>query len=137
MVPIDGLPYDKILGRLTSRPTGTPAELLPGICSDYVEEYPGQQVQLSALEMSRLAPALDLMAKSFRAGIEPANPAVDAARAAVQTMPGNSFHIDLLHFLELLKGNGSDSLLASFSSAVVANERSAGFEDASGLAILP
>jgi hypothetical protein len=135
MVPTNGLPYDKFLGRLTSRPTGTAAELLPGICSDYVEEYPGQQVQLSALEMSTLAPAMELMATTFRGGIDPASEEVRAARAGVQTMPGNSFHIDLLHFLELLAGNGADSLMASLRPAVIANQRSGGFENASGLAI--
>jgi hypothetical protein len=135
LVPTDGLPYDKLLSRFTDRPFGTPAELLPGICSDYVEEYPGQQVQLSALEMSTLAPALELMATTFRGGSVPAGDDVRAARAAVQTMPGNSFHIDLLHFLDLLAGNGADSLLASFRHAVIANQRSAGFENVSGLAI--
>jgi hypothetical protein len=135
MVPTDGLPYEKFLDRLTSRPTGTPAELLPGICSDYVEEYPGQQVELSALDMSMLTPALDLMAATLRDSIDPASPDVRAAYATVQTIPGNSFHIDLPHFLELLAGNGSDSLLASLRSAVIVNERSAGLENASGLAI--
>jgi hypothetical protein len=135
IVPTDGLPYDKFLGRLTSRPARTPAELLPGICSDYVEEYPWQQVALSALEMSMLAPALDVMAATLRDSINPTDPDVRAARAAVQTIPGNSFHIDLLHFLELLAGNGSDSLLTSLRSAVIANERGPGLENARGLAI--
>jgi hypothetical protein len=135
MVPTDGLPYDKFLGRLTNLPGRTPAELLSGICSDYVEAYPGQQVALSALEMSSLAQALDLMAATLRDSIDPGSPDVSAARAAVQTIPGESFHIDLLHFLELLTGHGSDALFASFRSAVIANERSAGFENASGLAI--
>ncbi len=135
MVPTAGLPYDKFLGRLTSRPTGTPAELLPGICSDYVELYPAQPVQLSALDMSTLATTLELMTTTLRGGIDPASDGVRAARAAVQTMPGNSFHIDLLHFLELLAGKGADSLMASFRSAVITNQRSAGFENASGLAI--
>ncbi len=135
IVPNDGLRYDEFLGRLTGRPTRTPVELLPGICSDYVEEYPGQQVALSALEMSTLASALDLMAATFRDSIDPASPDVRVARAAVQTLPGNSFHIDLLHFLELLSGGGSDSLLASLRSAVIANQRSAGLESASGIAI--
>jgi hypothetical protein len=135
MVPTEGLPYDKLLGRLTSRPSRTPAELLPGICADYVEEYPGQQVALSALEMSTLAPALDLMAETLRDSIDPASPDVRVARAAVQTIPGNAFHIDLLHFLELVAGKGSDSLLASFRSAVIANDRSPGLENAAGIAI--
>ena len=135
MVPTDGLPYDKFLGRLTSRPTGTPAELLPGICSDYVAEYPGRQVQLSALEMSTLAPALELMATTFRGGIDAASPDVRAARAAAQTMPGWPFHIDLIDFLYLVPGAASGSLLTALRSAVVANERSAGLDDASGTAI--
>jgi hypothetical protein len=134
-VPIDGLPYDKFLGRLTSRPTRTPAELLPGICSDYVEEYPGQQVELSALEMSMLDPALKVMAATLRDSIDAAGPEVRVARAEVQTMPGNSFHMDLIHFLDLVPGGASDSLLASLRSAVVANARSLGLENASGLAI--
>jgi hypothetical protein len=135
MVPNEGLPYDKFLGRLTSRPSRTPAELLPGVCSDYVDEYPGQQVELSALEMLTLAPALDLMAAILRDSIDPASADVRAARAAVQMIPGNSFHIDLLHFLELVAGNGSDSLLALFRSAVIANHRSPGLENAAGIAI--
>jgi hypothetical protein len=134
MVPTDGLPYGKLLGRLTEHPNGTPAELLPGICSDYVEEYPGQQVQLSALDMSTLATALDLMGTTFR-GVDPAGDDVRAARAAVQTMPGNSFHIDLLHFLGLLADNGADSLAASLRSAVMTNQRSDGLENMSGLAV--
>jgi hypothetical protein len=135
VVPTDGLPYDKFLARLTSRPTRTPAELLPGICSDYVEEYPGQPVALSALEMATLAPALDLMAVNLRDSIDPASTNVRAARAAVQTMPGWPFHVDLVDFLELLGGVGADSLLAELRSTVVANARSAGIDHASGLAI--
>ena len=135
IVPTDGLPYDKFLDRLTSGPTRTPAELLPGVCSDYVEEYPGQQVALSALEMATLAPALDLMAATLRDSIDPTSMDVRTARTEVQTIPGNSFHIDLLHFLGLLAGNVLDSLLASLRSAVIANQRSAGFENASGIAI--
>lgn len=135
IVPTDGLPYDKFLDRLTSRPSRTPAELLPGICSDYVEEYPGQQVGLSALDMTELAPALELMTTTLRDGIDPASPDVRAARAEVQTIPGNSFHIDLLNFLGLLPGDACDSLLAAFRAAVIANERSAGFENASGIAV--
>jgi len=135
IVPTDGLPYDKFLDRLTSRPTRTPAELLPGICADYVEEYPGQQVALSALEMATLAPALDVLAAALRDSINPTGMDVRAARAAALTIPGNLFHIDLLHFLELLAGSGSASILASLRSAVVANQRSPAFGDASGIAI--
>jgi hypothetical protein len=135
LVPTDGLPYDDLLARLTSRPGRTPAELLPGICSGYVEEYPGQQVALSALEMAALSPALDLMAATLRDSIDPAGANVRAARAAVQTMPGWPFHIDLIDYLELLGGDGADSLLAAFRSTVVANERSAGLDHAFGPAI--
>ena len=135
MVPTKGLPYDEFLDRLTSHPTGTPAELLPGVCADYVEEYPGQQVALSALDMATLGRAVDLMAATLRDSIDPASPDVRAARAAVRTMPGMSFHIDLIHFLDLLGVAAPDSLLASLRSAVIANERSSGFENASGLAV--
>ena len=134
-VPTNGLPYDRFFGRLTNRPTGTPAELLPGICSDYVDAYPGQQVEMSALDMATLAPALGQMATILRGGIDPASPDVRAARAAAQTMPGWPFHVDLIHFLDLVPGTASGSLLASLRSAVIVNERSAGFEHASGLAI--
>ena len=134
-VPTNGFPYDRLLDRLTSRPTGTPAELLPGVCSDYVESYPGQPVGLSALEMATLAPALDLMAATFRGSINASDPDVRTARAVVQTMPGWPFHVDLIHFLELLTGAVPDSLLLSLRSAVVANEQGAGLEHASGLAI--
>lgn len=135
LVPINGLPYDEFLSRLTSRPTITAPELLAGLCTDFIAEYPGQQVAISALDMPRFATALELAATTFRGGIDPASDAVRTARAAVQTMPGNAFHIDLLHFLELLPGRAADSLLASFRSAVTANAWSAGFENASGLAV--
>jgi hypothetical protein len=135
LVPADGLPYDKLLDRLTSRPTRTPAELLPDICRDYVEQYPGEEVTLSALDMRGLEPALGLMRAAFRDSITPSNPALRAARAAVQTIPGNSFHIDFIHFLELLAGAVPDSLLASVRSAVIASEQGPGLAHASGLAI--
>jgi len=133
MVPTNGLPYDKLLERLTSRPTRTPAELLPDICADYVEEYPGQQVALSVLDMDELDQALDLLATATTE-LGP-TPTSRAARAEVQTIPGKSFHIDLIHFLELLAGGVPDSLVTSLRSAVIANERSSGLQDASGLAV--
>ena len=135
IVPTDGLPYDKFLDRLIGRPTRAPVEQLPDICSDYVEEYPGQQVALSALDMAKLAPALDLMVATLRDSIDPASTDVRAARAEVQTIPGNTFHVDLIHFIELLAGTVGDSLLASLRSAVIANERSSGLGNAAGLAI--
>jgi len=135
IVPTDGLPYDKFLDRLTGRPTRAPVEQLPDICSDYVEEYPGQQVALSALDMTKLAPALALMKTTLCDSIDPASPDVRAARGEVQMIPGNTFHVDLIHFIELLAGTVGDSLLASLRSAVIANERSSGLGNAAGLAI--
>lgn len=139
--PIEGFPYDKLLDRLASRPTGTPPEFLPGFCSDYVESYPGQEVGLSALDMGVLAPALDRMVATIRDSINASDPAVRASRAFVQTMPGCPFHVDLIHLLGLLAGKMAvpemsvGSLLASLRSAVVANEYSSGLENASGLAV--
>jgi hypothetical protein len=133
LVPTSGLPYEKLLDRFTSRPTRTPIEQLPDVCADYVEEYPGQQVTLSALDMVEFEKALDLLAVAT--GELGRSPESRAARSAALTIPGNSFHIDLIHFLDLLAGTLSDSLLGSFRSAVVANERSAGLENASGIAI--
>jgi hypothetical protein len=144
LVPTDGLPYDKLLDRLTSRPAGAPAELLPGVCADYVEAYPGQQVGLSGLDMAALAPALERMAATLRDSLDPASPALRAARAEVQTMPGYSFHADLIDFVELLAGSVGipelpalpvGSLLAALRSAVIAGEHSPGFENTSGIAI--
>jgi len=133
LVPADGLPYTKLLDRLTSRPTRTPAEQLPGVCEDYVAEYPGQDVTLSALEMDELGRALDALA-AFLPGLG-ASPQARAARAAAQTFPGKSFHIDLIHFLALLGGIVPDSLLTAFQTAVIAEEHSSGFENARGLAV--
>jgi hypothetical protein len=135
LVPADGLPYDKFLDRLTSRPTRAPDELLPDVCRDYVEQYPGERVTLSALDMRALDQTLDLMQTVLRDSFGPSNAELHAARSAVQTMPGNSFHIDLIHFLELLAGGFPDSLLATLRTAVIANERSADLAHASGLAV--
>ena len=132
LVPADGLPYTELLDRLTSRPTRTPAEVLPDVCRDYVEHYPGEQVALSGLDMREFEKSLDLLAVTVP-GLR-SSPESRAARAAVQTIPGNTFHIDLIHFLELLAGAVPDSLLASLDFAVVANEHSSGLEHASGLA---
>ena len=135
LVPIEGMPYDEILGRLSRNPTGAVAELLPGFCTDYVDEYPGQQVALSALDMAALAPALDLMALTLRDGIDASSADTRAARTAAQAMPGNTSHVDLLHLLELLKDSAAGSLRAALQAAVIANERSPGFENASGITI--
>lgn len=135
LVPWNGLPYDKFLDRLTSRPTRTPAELLPDVCRDYVEQYPNEQVTLSALDMRGLDRAIGLMKTTLSNSIGASNAELRAARAAVQTIPGNSFHVDLIHFLELLAGAVPDSLLASLRSAVIASEHGSDLEHASGLAI--
>jgi hypothetical protein len=144
LVPTDGLSYDKLLDRLAGHPTGTPAELLSGVCADYVEAYPGQQVALSGLDMAALAPALDRMATTLRDSLDATSPALRTARAEVQTMPGYSFHADLINFVELLAGGISvpelpslpvGSLLAALRSAVVASEHSSWLENASGIAI--
>jgi len=144
LVPTFGLPYDKLLDRLTGSPGRTPAELLPGVCADYVEAYPGQQVALSGLDMAAIARALDRMSVTLRESLDAASPFVRAARGEVQTMPGYSFHVDLIHLAELLAGSVSapgppsasvSSLLAALRSAVIANERSSGLENASGLAV--
>ena len=135
LVPTDGLPYDKFLDRLTSRPTRTPVELLPDVCRDYVDQYPGEQVALSGLDMRALDRAICLMKVTLSDSIGPSNAQLRAARAAVQTIPGWPFHIDLIHFLDLVPGAASDSLLVSLRSAVIANERSPGLENAFGLAV--
>ncbi|MCX6841144.1 MAG: clostripain-related cysteine peptidase [candidate division WOR-3 bacterium] len=135
LVPTDGLRYDKFLDRLTSRPTRTPAELLPDVCRDYVEQYPGEEVTLSALDMRGVDHAIGLTKTTLSDSVGPSNAELRAARASVQTMPGWPFHVDLIHFFGLLAGTFPDSLLASFRSVVIANERSSGLENASGLAI--
>jgi len=145
LVPTGGYPYDKLLDRLASQPTAEPSEFLPGFCSDYVESYPGQRVELSALGMPALAKSLDLMSATVRDSIDAASPAVSAARAGVQTMPGYPFHADLIDFLSGLAGDVHfpeappmpvvESLRAALRLAVVVNERSSGFEHASGPAI--
>jgi len=135
LVPWNGLPYDKFLDRLTSRPTRTPAELLPDVCRDYVEQYPNEQVTLSALDMRGLDRAIGLMKTTLSDSIGASNAELRAARAAVQTIPGNSFHVDLIHFFELLAGTLPDSLLASFRSAVIASEHGPDLGHVSGLAI--
>ncbi len=135
LVPVDGLPYDKLLDRLTSRPTRTPAELLPDVCLDYVAQYPDEQVTLSALDMRALDKALGLMQTTLSDSIGPSNAELRAARAAVQTMPGWPLHVDLIHFLDLVPGAVYDSLLASLRSVVIASEHGPDLEHASGLAI--
>jgi hypothetical protein len=144
LVPTSGLPYDKLLDRLTSAPTRAPAELLPGVCADYVETYPGQQVALSGLDMAALARALGVMAATLRDSLDAASPVLRAIRTEVQTMPGYSFHADLIHFLELAAGiitfpeepsMSVNALLTALHSVVIANERCPWLEKASGIAI--
>ncbi|MBM3312965.1 hypothetical protein FJY70_00045 [candidate division WOR-3 bacterium] len=133
LVPADGLPYDKLLDRLTSRPTRPPAEFLPGLCREYVEQFPDQPVAIAALEMAGLDRLLNLLAVTVSDSIDAAGAALRQARASVLCMPGNSQHIDLIHLLELLPEPGL--LLAELRAAIIASEHSAELQQAGGLAV--
>ena len=143
VTPADGWPYDEVFGLLVARPTSTPEEFLPQMCAAYVQEYPGMDVSLSAIDMSQLERVLPVLRATLADSIDPEDPGFADARGRVQAFSANlsrppcstDAQVDLAHFWALAPGTGTDALRAAFVPLVAAHQAGGRLENARGLAV--
>lgn len=141
VVPWDGFPYEAFLGRLVARPTATPAEFLPEMCSDYVASFPGEDVCLSAINLQQLWRVLTVARDVVGDSVDPEVPGFRLARRGVQTFPASAVNppdfldeqVDILHFWQLAPGGAS--LRSVLNPLVVANAASGSYGAARGISI--
>ena len=142
LVPVTGWPYDEVLAPLVARPTATPDEFLPQACGAYLDEYPGEDVCLSALDMRQLDRVLPVAAAVLADSIDPGDPRLADARGTVQTFSSNPArppcqaddHVDFIHLWELGPGNGTGTLRSMLLPLVVANRTGGEVASARGMA---
>lgn len=142
LVPWGGWPYDELVGRLTARPTSTPAEFLAGMCADYVKEYPGEDVCLSGIDLRQLDRVLPVLATTVADSIDATDPGVAAARLASQTFPASGSQppcaaddqVDLVDFWERVPVAGTGALRTVLVPLAVANATGGHYAGARGLA---
>ncbi len=144
MVEWNGLPYDAIFRRLTTQPDIPVEQLLSGICEDYVNAYPDRAVCLSAISTAQLKQVIKTLSVVLKDSIGSDDRRVQTARLGVQTFPQdlvsqpkvNDEMIDLIHFWQLVGGNGTEKLCQALEGLVVANAvGGADFNNAQGLAV--
>jgi cysteine peptidase C11 family protein len=118
--PVDGWPYDKILGKLAKTPTLKASELASTIVDDYIECYKaeGGPVTQSAVDLAQIdavAAAVDALGNALVAamGDAAAKDAIQIARLKTQRFDDNlNANVDLRDFCERLDA------AASLSTAV-------------------
>ncbi|OYD13791.1 hypothetical protein CH330_10075 [candidate division WOR-3 bacterium JGI_Cruoil_03_51_56] len=142
LVPLDGWPYDKFLATLVARPTATPEEFLPEMCSAYIEAYLGEDICISAIDMRQLDRLLPVLEATVRDSLNPLDPGFGRARSTVQTFSKNpgrppcvhDDQIDLMQFWELAAAEGTGILRSVLGPLVVANQARGTVSRAGGLA---
>lgn len=142
LVPWGGWPYDEVLEPIVARPTSTARELLPQICGAYIDEYPGEDVCLSALELAQLGRALPVLRATLADSVNPGDPELLSARDRVQTFNALSGqqpcraddNVDFIHLWELGPAAGTGALRAAFVPMVAANRAAGALASARGMA---
>lgn len=109
--PVEGWPYDRILGTLATKPTMTPEELGRLIVNEFVASYsaakPVTQSLTSLAEIGTVVDAVNALGKVLAAGLETDDGIVRAlrrARRGAQTYETKDY-IDLGHFCSLLESS--------------------------------
>jgi hypothetical protein len=142
LVPATGFPYDDFMGLLTAQPTAAPTEFLPRMCRAYVEEYAGGDVCLSAVDLRQLDRVGPVLRATLADSLNPLDPGLAAARAAVQTFgpseqrppaPSDD-HVDFLRLWELVPLPESGGLRSELTLLIAANQAVGDYGDARGLA---
>jgi Clostripain family len=108
--PLDGWPYDRILGKLAKKPKMEPTELATIIVDDYIASYEsdGGPVTQSAVTIARIeavAQAIDGLGAALAAVMSDAaaNDAIQIARLKTQRFDDNlNANVDLRDFCERL-----------------------------------
>jgi cysteine peptidase C11 family protein len=108
--PLDGWPYDRILGKLAKAPTMKAGELATAIVDDYIASYKadGGPVTQSAVDLAQIdavAAAVDALGNALVAAMNDAaaKDAIQIARLRTQRFDDNlSANVDLRDFCERL-----------------------------------
>lgn len=108
--PVEGWPYDRILGALAAKPAMPPEELGKLIVREFVASYraaePVTQSLTSLAEIGQVADAVNALGKALAAGLDSDDGiarALRRARRGAQTYETKDY-IDLGHFCSLLEG---------------------------------
>jgi hypothetical protein len=132
--PLDGWPYDTILGQLSAQPDTTPRDLSKIIVKKYIESYKGtgEAVTLSACDLmasTRFAAAVKQFAEALTAGLANTQTQVSIvnARNRVQEYHVND-NVDLINYCRLLKSSAIPASISNASDGVIA-----AVKEASGL----
>ncbi|UCG42682.1 MAG: immune inhibitor A [candidate division WOR-3 bacterium] len=140
-VPATGWPYDKLLALLTRNPLMEVQDFLVQACSAYVAHYSNQSECMSAINVERLADAVEQLGAELESGLDPGEAGFREARAEVQTFTSSGRpcpaddQIDLIHFFELAPGGDADRVEQEFRRAVKANAASGDLANARGLSV--
>jgi len=113
--PLDGWPYDTILGKLAKTPTMKAGELAATIVDDYIASYraDGVSVTQSAVDMSQIdgvSAAIDTLGNTLLAAMADAaaKDAIQIARLKTQRFDDNlNANVDLRNFCERLDAAAS------------------------------
>ena len=113
--PLDGWPYDTILGKLAKTPTMKAGELAATIVDDYIASYraDGGSVTQSAVDMSQIdgvSAAIDTLGNTLLAAMADAaaKDAIQIARLKTQRFDDNlNANVDLRNFCERLDAAAS------------------------------
>jgi len=151
--PLDGWPYDTILGHLSGNPGISPRDLSKIIVKKYIESYKGKgdAVTLSACDLmtsDKFANAMKAFSDVLTKGLSDnkTQTLIANARNRVQEYLVND-NIDLVHFCNLLKASAVPGAIANACDLVITAVKdkaglvfSSGYNDASmkqshGLAI--
>ena len=127
--PGDGWPYNRILAKLTKKPTMMPSELATTIVNEYLASYPANAgVTQSACDLSQsemLAGVVDQLADGLNNHLSEAAERVKIVECRLQAQAYDTpDYIDLYDFCDLLESKtGSDDIRAACSTAKNAIKR--------------
>jgi hypothetical protein len=123
--PIDGWPYNTILGQLSAKPETSPRELSKIIVKKYIESYKGtgEAVTQSAFDLSVLtlfAAAFKTFAEALMIGLADARTLnlITNARNRAQEYQVND-NIDLINFCQLLLNSAVPTAIANACKGVI------------------
>ncbi len=120
--PGDGWPYNRILAKLTKKPTMMPSELATTIVNEYLASYPANAgVTQSACDLSKaglLASAVDQLADVLNSHLSDAAVRAKIVECRLQTQAYDTpDYIDLYDFCDLLESKtGFDDIRAACSA---------------------
>lgn len=139
--PLNGWPYDDILGQLTLSPSMGPKDLGGVIVSEYVDSYTGSGITQSAMEQAKLS-ALVAKINDFTGAATGEWAMFKSARLASRQYP-DSRGVDLWDFANRVNAAASSSTIKAAAVAlrgavddfVFAEEHSADMSGSHGVAI--